>query len=393
MFAIFATAAVITSCGPDDVATIDKTLTLTPDSTEIPANGEDAVAFTVTYGDNDVTSAAVIKQNGIAITGNTFTTTEAGTYEFIAEMYDGKTSNPVSVNAVAVPEEVRVALNYATTTRTKNTTFTLRAVVLPASTANKDVTWESSDTSVATVDAATGVVTTFDKSGTSTITATTAEGGKTADCVLTVERTCNANVPGWGEGGLGEVSFKTDKTWTVAGKEWSDAVITSKCNTKTTFAVGANGDIGNYNAECRSNPGYGDFFTWCAVIRYQDVLCPDGWRVPSKEEFVELDIALGGTGMHRQTTIEDLNATYLSPEVWGGKFNGGCGLDMSGEPIIFSQGKVGTYWAATEYSLGNGYVTYFSDANEEWGDPALVEPDSFMNFMDGGQGLRCIKTI
>ena len=363
-------------------------LTLSVDKNEIAANGTDAATFTVKYGETDVTSSAVIRMNGTAITGNTFTASETGDYKFTAE-HDGNTSNEVTVTAVSA--EVRVVLSHATTTRARNITFTLRAVVLPASTENKDLTWSSSNTTVATVDAATGVITTLNKSGVSTITATMVEGGKTAECVLTVEKTCNANVPGWGADGVGTAGFRSDKTWVVEGKEWSDAVVTSKCSAKTTFAGGS--EVGNYNAECRNNPGYGDMFTWCAVIRFQDELCPDGWRVPSLAEFQELDVIFGGTGTYRSTTIEELNATYLSPEVWGGQFNGGCGVDMAGNPILYSQGENGFYWAATEYSLGNGYGTYFSDANDDWGDPALVQPDSFMNFLDAGQGLRCVKTI
>lgn len=63
-------------------------------------------------------------------------------------------------------------------------TVTLTAAVAPANATNKDVTWTSSDTTIATVDA-TGKVT-GESAGTATITATTVDGGKTATCVVTV---------------------------------------------------------------------------------------------------------------------------------------------------------------------------------------------------------------
>ncbi len=60
---------------------------------------------------------------------------------------------------------------------------TLSAVVIPANADNKTVSWSTSDPSVATV--ANGLVTAV-KEGSATITVTTADGGKTATCAVTV---------------------------------------------------------------------------------------------------------------------------------------------------------------------------------------------------------------
>ena len=61
----------------------------------------------------------------------------------------------------------------------------LKATVLPMEAANKNVVWTSSNTAVATVSAE-GVVTGLTV-GTTTITATTEDGNKTATCAITVE--------------------------------------------------------------------------------------------------------------------------------------------------------------------------------------------------------------
>ena len=61
--------------------------------------------------------------------------------------------------------------------------FTLTPTIKPSSAANKNVTWSSSNTGVATV--ADGLVTGIAE-GTATITATTADGGYTATCAVTV---------------------------------------------------------------------------------------------------------------------------------------------------------------------------------------------------------------
>lgn len=80
---------------------------------------------------------------------------------------------------------------------------TLVAVVKPADATNKNVTWTSSNTDVATVDA-TGVVTAVSK-GEAKITVTTEDGGFKAECTVTVTE-ASAFVKGDANGD-GEVDF------------------------------------------------------------------------------------------------------------------------------------------------------------------------------------------
>ena len=77
-----------------------------------------------------------------------------------------------------------VSLNKTETVIEQGKTETLTATVAPSNAANKAVTWKSSDEEVATV-SDTGVVTAVAE-GEAIITVTTAEGGKTATCVVTV---------------------------------------------------------------------------------------------------------------------------------------------------------------------------------------------------------------
>ena len=79
-----------------------------------------------------------------------------------------------------------ISLNKATVTLKTGATEALTATVSPAGAANKAVNWSSSNASVATVDAA-GVVT-AKAEGAATITVTTADGGKTATCTVTVSK-------------------------------------------------------------------------------------------------------------------------------------------------------------------------------------------------------------
>ena len=66
----------------------------------------------------------------------------------------------------------------------------ITATVLPATATNKQVIWSSSNTAVATVGSSTGEIKAL-KTGSTVITATTADGGFTASCTLTVHGKVN----------------------------------------------------------------------------------------------------------------------------------------------------------------------------------------------------------
>lgn len=76
-----------------------------------------------------------------------------------------------------------VSLNEDTASVAVGNTTTLTATVEPSNATNKTVSWSTSDEDVATVDG--GVVTGIG-AGTATITVTTADGGFTDTCEVTV---------------------------------------------------------------------------------------------------------------------------------------------------------------------------------------------------------------
>ena len=82
-------------------------------------------------------------------------------------------------------EVTGVSLDKTTLTLKEGQTGTLTATVVPSGASNKEVTWSSSNTSVATVDS-NGKVTAV-AAGTATITVTTVENNKTATCTVTVK--------------------------------------------------------------------------------------------------------------------------------------------------------------------------------------------------------------
>lgn len=120
-------------------------------------------------------------------TSGKVTAVAQGTTTITATAADGSGKSAecsVMVNAAAnVPVE-SVSLDKTNLELTEGGTETLTATITPDNATNKNVTWESSNTSVATVDAD-GKVTAVD-AGTATITVTTVDGGFTDTCTVTV---------------------------------------------------------------------------------------------------------------------------------------------------------------------------------------------------------------
>ena len=97
---------------------------------------------------------------------------------------NGGTNGSNEISTPTGTEKVTgVYLNYESLTMFKGKSAALKATVMPEDAANKNVTWKSSDTTVATVN--NGLVSAI-KEGTSVITVTTQEGNYTATCALTV---------------------------------------------------------------------------------------------------------------------------------------------------------------------------------------------------------------
>ena len=186
---------------------------------------------------------------------------------------------------------------------------------------------------------------------------------------------CNNETPGWGES-LGTVSFSTDSVWTISGngitQVWSDAVTATNCQ-KNAFNVGSHG---NFNADCRSHFGFsGDLFSRCAVVRFADQLCPYPWRVPTLQDFIDLDIAMGGNGDNRDDTPAFVTENYINR--WGRAF--GAGYVPNSTLVV--QGSW-SFWSKSEHD-GRVFRLNFNTAGyigpQSWSVPRY------------GFALRCIR--
>ena len=160
--------------------TLDKSLTTLTEGDELTltatVNPDNATNKNVTWSSSNSAVASV--SNGKV------TALKAGKATITVKTDDGgKTATcEVTVNAKVYPV-TGVTLDKSSATLTEGDELTLTAIVNPDNATNKNVTWSSSDPSVASV--SNGKVTAL-KAGKATITVKTDDGGKTAPCEVTV---------------------------------------------------------------------------------------------------------------------------------------------------------------------------------------------------------------
>ena len=148
----------------------------------LAATGSDTITWSIESG--SLPAGLSLNESTGEITG---TPTAEGSSAFTvkAENSYGSDSEELSItiNEPATISVTGVSLDQSALTLTEEETATLTATVQPANATNQNVTWTSSNTSVATVQ--NGTVTAV-SAGTATITVTTEDGSFTAICTVTV---------------------------------------------------------------------------------------------------------------------------------------------------------------------------------------------------------------
>lgn len=142
--------------------------------------------FTQTSSDESIVKVSRLRQS-LVISGRGEGTATVTVTSISDPTISANIEVKVGAGGIVTPPSIPVtgvSLNKASTTILEGYTETLIATVLPANATVKDVTWESDDPSVASVDQI-GTVTAI-AAGTCTITVTTLDGDFTAECDITV---------------------------------------------------------------------------------------------------------------------------------------------------------------------------------------------------------------
>ena len=262
-----------------------------------------------------------------------------------------------------VREEVTgVTLNRIELVLSVGTAEPLVATIEPANATNRNVTWESSDPAVAAVNA-NGVVTAISL-GTVTITVTTADGAKTAECTVNVI----------------ELDTSLDGV-VINGTRWA----TRNVGAPGTFADSPQ-DVGmlfQWNRRAgwsATNPPVNSNGDWNSTIPTGTIWeshndpCPAGWRVPTAEELDALRV--GSIWM----TYNDVNGRLFGG-VTGGIFLPAAGwLNGGSDGALDDEGTLGFYWSRTGYGNNQARNLTFNNTIVEMRSNARVD----------GYSIRCV---
>jgi uncharacterized protein (TIGR02145 family) len=141
----------------------------------------------------------------------------------------------------------------------------------------------------------------------------------------------------------------TDPNWQ---QTWSGAssYVPVNCELSNNFVNGAPPRYSTSNLQA----GSGYLYNYACVIKEQHNLCPAPWRVPTLQDFIDLDRYFGGTGENRTSTSYQSFITEHYVNAWGGVYGGyGDGTSVS------TKGTNMSFWTPTGAGT-NAYSLYIN---------------------------------
>jgi uncharacterized protein (TIGR02145 family) len=166
------------------------------------------------------------------------------------------------------------------------------------------------------------------------------------------------------------------QTWKIGNQLWSAPIMKrpKDCMATTDFKQ-SNPPVNAYYRLSKLYSGSGYLYNWKCVIDVAQQLCDNGWRVPTKDDFVALDKALGGTGGKQSQGASKVVANYIN--VWGGVYGG----YIKAAELVYS-GASAYYWSSTERETTSAYSLQFGG---DYIDPQYYNSKSY------GFQVRCVK--
>ena len=271
-----------------------------------------------------------------------------------------KKEKDIKENDVSVTS---VTLNENKITIVVEETATLTATVYPDNADNKTVRWTSSDESVAEV--ANGLIA-AKKVGTTIITVITEDGNYTAKCTVTVLP------PLWVEiNGVIWATRNVDAPGTFATNP-EDAGMFYQWNRRTGWS--STDPLINHEGGTVWNDSTPEDNNW----EKANDPCPEGWRVPTREEQESL-IASGS----EWTTLNGVIGRYFGSGDHK-VFFPAAGFRDREDGTLYYVGSYGVYWSGTPYFGEIGWYAFNMEVTSEYADSGPYHRNN-------GFSVRCVK--
>ena len=341
LLAAFAAGAVMTGCkdDPED----DTPITAVTSITGVPNSAEEGVDLTLaaTVAPDDATNKTIVwsvkdaGQTGATIAAgtNVLKTTAAGTVIVTATIADGRakgtpyTQDFTIIVGKSGVDATAVNISKPTLALEVGDKETLTATVEPED-AVQTVAWTIADNSVATINPQTGETEAL-KVGSTTITATAAAGGMTATAQLTVTEPFD---PGAVSGLVDLVNFHQldpmyhNMGYEIGEQRWSRNITVANASRPNKYVnLYTEENLPIRYAESAA-PWNSNYFSNEAITKYADILCPYPWRVPTLEDYLEMDNTLypndGGASRVFPPNTRNFYSGLTTTPNWGGSIGG-----------------------------------------------------------------------
>jgi len=147
-----------------------------------------------------------------------------------------------------------------------------------------------------------------------------------------------------------------------------------------------------YMDESTLNSKHGKLYNWCAVNNFRNI-CPEGWHVPTLEEWSTLLIYLGGRENAGKKMKSKINGA------WATEYNGQVSHAQADNESGFSSVASGTRNIDGQFSLMTYRASYWSKTKANTWYPAAYSCELFWNGdavnllpenKDYGLCIRCI---
>ncbi len=166
---------------------------------------------------------------------------------------------------------------------------------------------------------------------------------------------------------------------------YCDRSVIPLISSASAWSTTTSGAYSSYNNDNANVTFYGALYNWYA-IKDNRGLCPDGWHIPTNEEWTELTEYLGGLevsgGKMKSTKPEEWSSPNTGADNNSGFSAVGAGF-RDGTGIYSGLKEISYFWSSSEYSPTHGIARKLF-----YNYPSV----SFAgNLKQSGFSVRCIK--